>query len=233
MSQSEPAREPNFVMVPPDPATDSVERLRRQALRLLTESADAFSEDERRAPDPKNSEPRADPARAPAASMIAGLIAMPAAFLAVVFIAIAVFGRPGEARPAAATAPERLAQPAGARAMGPTLASAAAQTRGVITLADDARIASIALDGDRVALSVESPAGRESVIYDYRAGREVGSAQIETVRNVAVDTLSMLTGPPPAAVAPTAPAVVAPVEEAPAAKAVPADAPRQKPRSTP
>lgn len=232
MSQSEPFREPNFVMVPPDPATDGASRLRRQALRLLTESADAFSEDERRAPDPTNSDPRPDAARAPAASMIAGLIAMPAAFLAVVFIAIAVFGKPGETRPDAAAAPERLAQPAGARAMGPTLASAAGET-GVITLADDARIASIALDGDRVALSIESPAGREIVIYDYRAGRQVGGAQIETVRNVAVDTLSMLTGPPPAAAAPTAPAVIAPVEEAPAARAVPADPPRQKPRATP
>ncbi len=218
MSASKPAPEPNFVMVAPDSATASVERLRRQALRLLGESPDEEADATARAARaPEDGRDRG--AVSPTSSMIAGVIAMPAAFLAVVFGAIALFGKPGAA-PAAAPGFEQLAQPAPARATGPTFASATNDARGIITLAEDARIASIALDADRIALSIESPAGREILIYDFRQGRQIGAAQIETIRTQAVDTLGMLTGPPPALAAP-------------AAEAGPADAPRIKPRQAP
>ncbi len=218
MSASEPSLEPNFVMVPPDAATASVERLRRQALRLLTESQEEDTSAGRRATAPDDAP--GGPARAPAASMIAGVIAMPAAFLAVVFIAIALFGKPGEPQVAALPAVDRLAQPAAPRAASPVFASATTDARGAIALGEDARIASIALDGDRVALSIESPAGREILIYDYRERRQIGAARIETIGGDAVDTLGMLTGPPPVAV---------PSEPDPAL----AEAPRIKPRATP
>jgi len=221
-------------MVPPDPATESVERLRRQALRLLTETGERFDDPASQASAPRD-EAQDCAARPPgASSMIAGLIAMPAAFLAVVFIAIAIFGKPGDADPpAAGPAPEKLAQPASLRAASPMLASATQDFLSAIPLGEDARIASIALDGDRVALNIESPTGREIIIYDYRAGRQVGAARIETIRTAAVDTLGMLTGPPPAAATPLAPAEPPAAAEAPTPRALPASAPRQKPAATP
>lgn len=221
MSASQPTADQNFVMVPPDPATGSVERLRRQALRLLTEAKDDADDQGRREAGTSAEAARESAAATPAASVIASVIAMPAAFLVVVFVAIALFGEPGAQRSAAA--PETLTQPAAARAASPIFASAEKDIRGVIPLAEDARIASIALDGDRVALSIESPAGREILVYDFRAGRRIGGAQIETVRADAVDTLSMLTGPPPAA----------PQVAAPAPERVLAVEPRLKPRTTP
>ena len=214
MSASHPAPEPNFIMVPPDAATASVERLRRRAQRLLTETQEEVAGMKPRAAAPDVAQGGA--ARAPAASMIAGVIAMTAAFLAIVLAAIALFGKPETPQPAAAPAVDRLAQPAAPRAARPIFASATNEARGAIALGEDARIASIALDGDRVALSIESPAGREILIYDYREGRQIGAAQIETIGDDAVDTLGMLTGPPPAPAAPGT-----------------AEAPRIKPRHAP
>jgi hypothetical protein len=236
MSASQNNADPNFVMVPPDRTTESVERLRRQALRLLTESQSEHPGPEPRRMSAAGEETNESAARAPASSMIAGVIAMPAAFLAVVFIAMTVFGKPGEPRPSAAmgpATPDTLSQPVNARAASPTPAAATKSARGVISLVDDARIASIALDGDRVALNVESPAGREILIYDFREGRQIGSAQIETVSADAVDTLSMLTGPPPTAPSRPAAAPAAAVDAAPQAETPVAAAPRLKPRSTP
>lgn len=218
MSASKPSFEPNFVIVAPDAATASVERLRRQALRLLTESQEDDAGIEPRAAAPED--PQAGAVRAPAAAMIAGVMAMPAAFLAVVFVAITLFGKPGGPRADAAPPADILAQPIATRAASPIFAAATQEAREVIALGEDARIASIALDGDRIALNIESPAGREILIYDYREGRQVGAAQIETIGADAVDTLGMLTGPPPAS---TAPAV----------KAALAEAPRIKPRQAP
>lgn len=213
--------EPNFVLVAPDPATDKVERLRRQALRLLTETCD----DDAPEPPPVQGRDTArrdsEPAPGSAPSMIIGVLAMPAVFLAIVFVALSLFGKPGDEAQSLAAAPEALAQPARAAAV-----SSAPDPRSVIALADDVRIQSIALDGDRVALHVEGPSGREIVIYDYREGRQIAAAAIETFSTEAADTLSMLTGPPPSA----APAMPAPVaESAPPAPRVEA---RLKPRST-
>ncbi len=218
--------EPNFVMVAPDAATESVERLRRQALRLLSETRE---EDD--APSSGRDGLRRDPEPpAPrASSMIAGVLAMPAVFLAIVFVALALFGKPGEAEPAMADASETLSQPARSPAAGPTLAAAPSDARGVIALPDDARVAAIALDGDRIALHVEGPAGREIVVYDYREGRQIASAVIDTYSTEATDTLSMLTGPPPAVAAQPEPAAIA----APAPSPAFTGEPRLKPRSTP
>ncbi len=221
--------EPNFVMAAPDPATESVERLRRQALRLLSETREDGAEE------PQSARPLAanrgedEKSSNAAPSMIVGVLAMPAVFLAIVFVALAVFGKPGESAPARAGA----ASPAQATFAPAVRAPAAAtpEARGVITLPDEARIGAIALDGDRVALEVVGPAGHDIVIYDYREGRQIASTSIETSSTETADTLSMLTGTPPAP--PAAPTPQA--EAAPAAEFGPAFnvAPRLKPRSTP
>lgn len=221
--------EPNFVMVAPDPATENVERLRRQALRLLTETREdgADAQPSPRAREASRGDDEKSSSAAP--SMIVGVLAMPAVFLAIVFVALAVFGKPGESAPARPE-PASPAQAAFAPA-APAPDASAPETRGVITLPDDARIGAIALDGDRVALEIAGPAGREIVVYDFREGRRVAGASIETFSTEAKDTLSMLTGPPP-----PAPSTAAPTAEpAPAVDAAPAFsvAPRLKPRSTP
>jgi hypothetical protein len=216
--------EPNFVIVPPDPATESVERLRRQALRLLTETG--ADEAEPSPGDRAGARRESDPPKGAAPSMIAGVLAMPAVFLAIVFVALAVFGKPGGDNDARAAASGALATPAPMRASEPDVPPPPSGRRGVIALPDDARIESIALDGDRLALHVESPAGREIVVYDYRDGRQIAAADIETFSTEATDALSMLTGPPPAA-----PAAAPAPDPAPAAAL--SVEPRLKPRSTP
>ncbi|HBS32669.1 MAG TPA: hypothetical protein DEA40_13160 [Parvularcula sp.] len=213
--------DPNFVLVAPDPATASVERLRRQALRLLTESHEEAGAAPPRPSATQGSEDESPSGAAPA--VIAGFFAMPAVFLAIVFVALALFGKPGEAAPVRADAarfPEAAPPPSSARLPD----AAPAETRGVITLPDEARIQSIALDGDRVALEIEGPAGREIVVYDLRNGRRIASAAIESLSIEASDTLSMLTGPPPAAPSAPAPEPAAPL---PAYRV----GPRLKPRS--
>ncbi len=231
MSAPKPDAEPNFIMLPPDPATESVERLRRQALRLLTETR--AGDNEHPAPPSPSAAGAArrdqGPASSSAPSMIAGVLAMPAVFLAIVFVALAVFGKPGDQTTNAAIADAALqSPPAQSRAAAPPLVSASSEERGVISLSDDARIQSIALDGDRVALHVEGPAGREILVYDYREGRQIAAAAIETVTTEATDTLGMLTGPPPAA--PVAATEVSAAELAAARTTV---TPRLKPRNRP
>ena len=227
--------EPDFVLVPPDPATASVERLRRQALRLLTEPS-GESGDEAAAGDGLD-DPRGEraPLAAAAPSMITGLVAMPVAFLAVVLIALSLFGAPDDSARPRAAATEPLTQPALApaagRAASPALISASASAPGVIQLADDARVQAIALDGDRIALHVESPAGREIVVFDYREGRQIAAAAIETFSAEAADSLSMLTGPPPPEAAAPAPAPEAAFPTT-APRAVFTSEPRLKPRGT-
>lgn len=222
--------EPNFVMVAPDPATEGVERLRRQALRLLSET---HGEDGPEPPTPDRDGARRDnaPSSSTAPSMIVGVLAMPAVFLAIVFVALWLFGKPGEDAPALAVAPPTTEQTTLSRAAIADPAGA----EGVIALADEAHIRSIALDGDRIALHVEGPSGRQIVVYDYREGREVAVAAIETFSTEATDTLSMLTGPPPAAPAVTVPPpAVASAEAATETSGrVYTGTPRVKPRSTP
>ncbi len=240
MSASPRESEPNFVMVPPDPLTQSAERLRRQALRLLTEMP-ADSDAHRAEPAPgRSGQAQRDEgmSASPASSMIVGILAMPAVFLAIVFVALAAFGRPGDFGGAVAGAADPLEQPlqargqsrAQARALAPSLVSASSDARGVISLSDDARIQSIALDGDRIALHVEGPGGREILVYDYREGRQIATAAIETFATEATDTLSMLTGPPPPVVAPE---VSAPEALNPEPRTAFAGAPTLKPRSLP
>lgn len=232
MAPPMPNPEPNFVMVAPDPATESVERLRRQALRLLTETR---SDDPPEPPPLRDSARRdSEPPPSSAPSMIAGVLAMPVVFLAIVFVALAVFGKPGE-ESAGAAGPEPAPLPPESSAVtAPALPLARAEARGVIALPDDARVESIALDGDRVALHVEGPQGREIILYDYREGRQVAAALIETFSTEATDTLGMLTGPPPTAPVAASAADPAPVEAAPQVPAASIKiGPRLKPRSTP
>ncbi len=170
--------------------------------------------------------------------MIVGIVTMPAVFLALVFGALALFGKPGsdnraaDSGTAANRSNETLAQPAARRALAPHLASTQGRRPGAIQLADDWRVQSIALDGDRVALHVEGPAGRKILIYDFRDGRLIGEATIETVATDAVDTLSMLTGPPPA-VSPARPVAAPAIVEEAAVVLTRTLAPTLKPRSLP
>jgi hypothetical protein len=233
--------EPNFILTPDDGAPRSIEQLRRQALRLLQQSGADEARDESAA---SAAHSRIDPAPAPPAAaraVMIGVVTMPAVFIVVVMGALALFGKPAtpdKASPRVA-AVETLAQPGGAPAVGVSLAAAKAsraETRPIM-LGEDMRVADISLDGDRVALHVESPMGEEIVIYDFARGEVVAEAPIETASVEAVDALAMLTGAPlpgskpVAAIAGPAPeilATAAPIFEA-RAPATPG-APSMKPR---
>ena len=102
------------------------------------------------------------------------IITMPLVFVAVVMAIIAVFGRDDEteiAEAPASTPIEVLSEPrlpqraATAGALSPTPAG--------IALSPGAHVAAMALDGDRLAVRVEGPAGAEVVIYDLAAGEVV------------------------------------------------------------
>lgn len=230
--------EPNFILTPDDGALRSVDQLRRRALRLLRQTGaeeardDGFAAAARDGIDPAPASP------APARAVMIGVVTMPAVFIVVVMGALALFGKPAAPEKAASqtAAVETLAQPRGA--VGVSLAAAKAgrtATRGIM-LGEDMRVADISLDGDRVALHVESPMGEEIVIYDFARGEVVAEAPIETASVEAVDSLAMLTGAPQpapnpfAASAPETVAATAPVVEARVA-ATPG-APSMKPRQS-
>jgi hypothetical protein len=223
--------EPNFVMVAGEDPSPSVERLRRQALRLLHQGGEDLHEDDyagaRAGEAPPRSYDDTPVAAPPAQSMMVGIITMPAVFFVVVLGALALFGAPAAVKPvetasASLSATDSLSQPAKARAAEPVFASALTGQPLAISLTDDQRIRSIALDGDRVALHVEGPEGQEILVYDFLQGRVIAEAPIKTASLDAVDALASLTGPPPAAVksAPLEPTIVeslAPAADAPAA----------------
>jgi hypothetical protein len=81
--------------------------------------------------------------------------------------------------------------------VSPTFASS--KIAPAITLGEDRRVTSISLDGDRVALHVESPMGSEIVVYDYVDERIVAAAAIVSAAIEADDELSQLTSAPPVA----------------------------------
>lgn len=127
---------------------------------------------------------------APAPSSIAGMIGtknlliiivtMPFVFLMVVMAIIAVFGSPdeGEAAPTAgavvSTPVASLEQPAieGSRVVLP-LPAAAGDLSAAITLPEGAATSAMALDGDRLALRVDTDAGAMIVIYDLSTDQVV------------------------------------------------------------
>lgn len=198
--------EPIFVVLPEiDAAAAGVDRLRRQALRLIQGAADAG--DPPRLERPKRdhfSGAPADPAAspAPARALMVGVVTMPAVFLVVVMIALALFGRPAPKVGAAVetAALDRLQQPSARPATSASLSAAGTQAPQFvgIRIEEDARISGISLDGDRVALHVEGPMGQEILIYDYSKDRVISQTPIEAASLEADDSLAMLTGAPPA-----------------------------------
>lgn len=224
-----PRSDPNFVMMAADERPKAVDQLRRQALRLLQHAGDAPA-----APGAAGADAAAP---APTRAVMVGVVTMPAVFIAVVLGALAVFGKPAADSNSPAGEPiATLEQPAATPALGAAFASAAPRRSPVISLGEDMEIADISLDGDRVALHVESPMGQEILIYDYAKGRIVAAAPIETAAIETVDALAMLTGAPqpPAQVAVAAAPKPAPqvlAEPAPEI-AAPPPAPSMKPRTS-
>ena len=110
----------------------------------------------------------------------------PVAFLIVVMASIAFLGEPGRSAdaPVAATPVlETLSQPPAStppRAHGVTPAAFAAVPAS-IDLDPDASIAALGLDGARLALHVNGPAGREIIVYDMDAGRVVHRIDVRAI----------------------------------------------------
>ena len=129
--------------------------------------------------------------------MLAALT-MPAVFIVVVLASIAVFGQPQSdmATPAATTASADtvLEQPArGAVAPSNVALQSDAFNAAPVMLDADARVTSISLDGDRVAMHVESAGGVEIIIYDLTRGRTVAAVPIKmSAAPAAADHLAMV-----------------------------------------
>ena len=68
-----------------------------------------------------------------------------------------------------------------------------------IALSEDSRIESVSLDGDRVAIHVESPSGAEIIIYDFIERRVIAATPIVTAALSTDVRLAYLTGAPPVA----------------------------------
>jgi len=207
--------EPNFILMAEEADTSPVSELRRRALRLLKAAGeDGNFSDPRRSPlgfaAPAAIPPMTPP---PARALAIGLVTMPAVFVAVVIGALALFGKP--ASPSGFSArnhvAERLEQPVSRSAMSPTFASSLSSP--AVTLGEDRRVVSIALDGDRVAMHVESPMGSEIVIFDFVEQRVIATTPIVTSALDVADELASLTGAPPVArlsiIAPAAESVIA------------------------
>lgn len=202
--------EPNFIMMAEEEEPSPVNQLRRRALRLLQAADEAPGEPLKR-PQTGFAAPAAlgpvepEPARA----LAVGIVTMPAVFIVVVMGALALFGKPASEPKAARAAGnfDRLEQPASQSATGATLASS--KTGPSIALGEDRRVTSISLDGDLVAMHVESPMGSEIVVYDYVAERVVASAPIVSASIKTEDQLAAITGAPPrvASLAVIAPAI--------------------------
>lgn len=169
--------EPDFTPLEGAESSTQVDRLRRQAVRLLQQSGD------RAAVGDVPSELSSDaPDAAPARAFAAGLITMAAVFAAVVAGALAVFGQPVDTQAQDASAPstERLDQPARRPAVPPTPVrmETAFDISTEIVLPDEMQVLGISLDGDRVALHLNTPMGAEIRIFDFTQGRFVASAPI-------------------------------------------------------
>lgn len=192
--------EPNFIMMADEEEPSPVDQLRRRALRLL-QAADETPNESKSRPHMGFAAPAAiAPAGpAPARALAVGVVTMPAVFIVVVMGSLALFGKPasGPRADVSDAAVATLEQPASRSAVSPTFASSKAAP--AITLGEDRRVTSISLDGDRVALHVESPMGSEIVVYDYVDERIVAATPIVSAAIEADDELSQLTSAPPVA----------------------------------
>lgn len=83
------------------------------------------------------------------------IVTMPLFFLLVVLATLAIFGGPGARRPEKAAAEAEIARP---------------DQPAPISLPAGASIAAMTLDGDRLALAVETETGGEIVVYDLARG---------------------------------------------------------------
>lgn len=189
-----PQAEPNFVLMRDEP-TSPTDHLRKRALRLLEAAQERVEEGRPEFPAFASPAPMSKAEAAPARALAIGIVTMPAVFLMIVLGALAIFGKPAAPSAEIATVePEiaKLEQPVARRpAARATFASV-----GGFTLGEDEKIAAISLDGDRVALHVESPAGAQIIIYDYRSGEIVSDQKVTIASNEPVDSLAATVGAP-------------------------------------
>lgn len=101
------------------------------------------------------------------------ILTMPAVFLVIVAAIIAVFGKPGGQKTAAADAPAPAAVAAAA-------AEAPAHVPEAISVPAGAAPGAIALDGDRLAVRLDGPDGAVVVIYDLAKGEVVARVPFKT-----------------------------------------------------
>lgn len=129
-------------------------------------------------------QPQAKPANMGSVAMQIGtknlliiIVTMPFVFLVVVMSIIALFGDPKKHKTADAAPAAALEQPAvaGQRVVLPMPASVAGAP-GAIALPQGATAGALALDGDRLAVRVDTEGGAMIVIYDLKQG-----AVVETV----------------------------------------------------
>lgn len=115
------------------------------------------------------------------------IVTMPFVFLVVVMAIIAVFGRPGEEKAASvspgavrSTPVVELNAPAdGQRVVLPMPASAESLAK-AIALPEGAKTGAMALDGNRLAIRVDSDEGAMIVIYDLEADEVVKTIPLTT-----------------------------------------------------
>lgn len=120
------------------------------------------------------------------------IVTMPLVFIAVVTGIITVFGdgdndAVAAQRPAGVAVPvavERLAEPApnSVDARGATAATTIAANPSAIGLTAGSDVTAMSLDGDRLALRVDGPAGVSIVIYDLSAGAVVQRIPVTQTR---------------------------------------------------
>jgi predicted acyltransferase (DUF342 family) len=122
----------------------------------------------------------------------------PAVFIVVVMASIAVFGSPAGSEaaleaPARTAAAEILEQPArGAVTPSAVALQSDSFVAAPVMLDANARVTSISLDGDRVAMHVESENGVEIVVYDLTRGRTIAAVPIRTSSIGSTEHLAMI-----------------------------------------
>jgi hypothetical protein len=169
-------------------------------------------------------------------NLIIAIVTVPIVFVAVVILSVSVFGRPNAEAAATAGSPvaaaiDRIEQPSRhARAAEASFASSFE----AIETPEDSRIASLALDGDHLAMLVESPAGAQVKIYDLSRGAMAAQVPIQKRVEETADAFAPLDQPRPRAALSPEPTQTlessSPVETAAAPTVVAARAPRLKPQ---
>lgn len=105
------------------------------------------------------------------------IVTMPLVFVLVVVATLSVFGRPGAGRErAAATTPVATLEQPAARVTLPLAANAGAPAP--LILPRGGALGAMALDGDRLALRIDTPEGGQIVIYDVVRGVEIQRIEI-------------------------------------------------------